>query len=70
MGRVGTGKSTIAKQLRAELDWPIFSSDQIRKTLAGVPLTRRTAAERRDEVYSTQMTEQTYRRRTRYIGLL
>jgi aminoglycoside phosphotransferase family enzyme/predicted kinase len=60
MGRVGTGKTTVARQLATELDWPIFSSDRIRKTLAGIPLTGRTAIERRDEVYSEQMTEQTY----------
>src|SRR5947199_2338080 len=30
MGRVGTGKSTIAKRLASELDWPVFSSDETR----------------------------------------
>src|SRR5438132_2490565 len=34
MGRVGTGKTTVAKELGSELDWPVFSSDHIRKTLA------------------------------------
>jgi uncharacterized protein len=62
MGRVGTGKTTVARQLGSELDWPVFSSDEIRKTLVGVPLTERTAAERRGEVYSERMTEQTYHR--------
>jgi len=61
MGRVGTGKTTVAKQLASELDWPIFSSDKIRKTLAGVPLAERTAPELRQKIYSEQMTEQTYR---------
>ena len=61
MGRVGTGKTTVARQLGIELDWPVFSSDQIRKMLAGIPWTERTATERRDEVYSEQMTEQTYK---------
>jgi predicted kinase len=61
MGRVGTGKTTVARQLGIPLDWPVFSSDQIRKTLAGIPFAERTAAERRDEVYSEQMTEQTYK---------
>lgn len=61
MGRVGVGKTTVARQLGVELDWPVFSSDQIRKTLAGIPLTERTATERRGEVYSEQMTEQTYK---------
>src|SRR5439155_4697400 len=62
MGRVGTGKTTVAKQLGSELDWPVFSSDQIRKTLASVPLTERTAAELRDKVYSERRTEQTYKK--------
>src|SRR5207248_4222445 len=61
IGRVGTGKSTVARELGNELNWPVFSSDQIRKTLAGVPLTRRTPARKRAEVYSRQMTGQTYK---------
>ena len=60
MGRIGTGKSTVAKQLASELDWPVFSSDEIRKTLAGVPLDVRTAPELRDKVYSDEMTDRTY----------
>jgi uncharacterized protein len=62
MGRVGTGKSTIAKRLARELNWPLFSSDEIRKTLAGVPLSQRTPAELRTKTYSARMTQQTYRR--------
>src|SRR6266480_2678243 len=61
IGRVGTGKSTVAREMGNELNWPVFSSDQIRKTLAGVPLTRRTPARKRAEVYSRQMTAQTYK---------
>src|SRR5438034_10621031 len=56
MGRVGAGKTTIAKQLASELGWRIFSSDEIRKTLAGVPLTERTLSELRDRLYADQMT--------------
>jgi hypothetical protein len=62
MGRVGTGKTTVARRLGSELDWPIFSSDEIRKMLAGVPLTERTPREQRDKVYSAQMTKQTYKK--------
>ena len=61
MGRVGTGKSTVARQLGSELDWPVFSSDRIRKTLAGVPVTERTTPELRDKVYSEQLSDQTYK---------
>jgi predicted kinase len=62
MGRVGTGKSTVAKRLAGELDWPVFSSDEIRKTLAGVPLTQRSPPELRNKIYSPQMTRRTYRK--------
>ena len=62
MGRVATGKSTIAKQLASKLDWPVFSSDEIRKTLAGVPLAQRTPPEIRAKIYSSQMTRRTYTR--------
>ncbi len=62
MGGVGTGKSTIAKRLASELDWPVFSSDEIRKTLAGVPLTQRTPSELRAKIYSARMTQKTYRK--------
>jgi uncharacterized protein len=43
------------------LDWPVFSSDEIRKTFAGVPLTRRTPSELRNKIYSLQMSRRTYR---------
>jgi len=66
MGRVGTGKTTVANQLASELDWPIFSSDKIRKTLAGARLAERTASELREKIYSDEMTEQTYRELLRH----
>jgi uncharacterized protein len=62
MGRVGTGKSTIAKRLASQLDWPVFSSDETRKTLTGVPLTQRTPSELRAKIYSARMTQKTYRK--------
>jgi aminoglycoside phosphotransferase family enzyme/predicted kinase len=60
MGRVGAGKSTVARELGNELGWLVFSSDEIRKTLAGIPLTQRTPEQWRDQVYSPQMTARTY----------
>ena len=60
MGRIATGKSTVAKLLAREFGWPVFSSDRIRKTLAGIPLTKRTAPALRGRVYSEEVSEQTY----------
>ena len=60
MGRIATGKSSVARQLGQELDWPVFSSDRIRKTLAKVPLTTRTAPELRAKLYSQKMSARTY----------
>jgi hypothetical protein len=60
MGRIATGKSTVAKLLAHEFGWPAFSSDRTRKTLAGIPLTKRTAPELRGRVYSEKVSKQTY----------
>jgi predicted kinase len=60
MGRIASGKTTLARTLAGELDWPAFSSDEIRKTFAGVPLRERTVPEQRAEVYSESMTQRTY----------
>jgi aminoglycoside phosphotransferase family enzyme/predicted kinase len=60
MGRIASGKSTLAEALAAELGWALFSSDRMRKTAAGVPLYERGNDIARSELYSTAMTEQTY----------
>lgn len=60
MGPVASGKSSVAQQLASELGFPIFSSDRIRKILANVPLTKWTAKDERERVYSDQMTTRTY----------
>ena len=61
MGGIGTGKTTIAKQLAWELGWPVFSSDRIRKKLAGTKPTERTTSNLREKLYSEAMTDLTYR---------
>ncbi len=60
MGRVGSGKSTLARALGRELGWEVFSSDRIRKELAGVPLYARGRASERRRLYSPAMTTRTY----------
>jgi len=60
MGGTGSGKSTLARSLGTELNWPVFSSDRIRKKLAGVPLYERGSKKARSRLYSSEMTEKTY----------
>ena len=60
MGRVASGKSTLAAAMSRELGWPLVSSDELRKTLAGVPLHQRGDAQSRKSLYAPGMTECTY----------
>jgi len=62
MGRVGTGKSTLAGCLGETLGIRSYSSDRIRKTLAGLPLSKRPSPSRREQLYSSDMSKKTYRK--------
>ncbi|HLR24914.1 MAG TPA: AAA family ATPase [Fodinibius sp.] len=61
MGRIATGKSTLAKYLSDKLDIRRFSSDRTRKTMMGLPLDQRPEASKRKELYSPKMSRKTYR---------
>lgn len=60
MGRIATGKSTIASELSNKLNIYRYSSDRIRKRLMGVPLAERTNASKREQMYSKEMSLKTY----------
>jgi uncharacterized protein len=61
MGRIASGKSTLARSLADELEWQIFSSDEFRKRLARVPLYQRLAeGTRKQHLYGAEMTKKTY----------
>ena len=60
MGRIASGKSTLAQALGAELGWEVYSSDRIRKETAGLPLHERSNADARKRLYSPAMTAQVY----------
>ena len=60
MGRIGTGKSTIAKHLGKTLNVDVYSSDRIRKEMAGLPLHERTPTKERNKLYSADMSRKTY----------
>src|SRR5208282_414110 len=60
MGRAASGKSTLARSLGRELDWEVFSSDYLRKNIAGVPPYKRCGPAIRRRLYSKAMTRKTY----------
>jgi aminoglycoside phosphotransferase family enzyme/predicted kinase len=62
MGRIASGKSTLAHALGAELGWEVYSSDYLRKKMAGFPLYERSSAAARKRLYSAAMTKKTYER--------
>ena len=62
MGPIASGKSTLAHALGAELGWEVYSSDYVRKKMAGFPLYERSGAAARRRLYSAAMTEDTYDR--------
>lgn len=64
MGRVGSGKSTLSRRINAELELHYSASDVIRKTMAGMPLSKRTPSSKRSQLYSDKMTDRTYSKLT------
>jgi predicted kinase len=59
-GLMGTGKSTLALALHAELGWKLCSSDMIRKQLAQIDPTQPRADAFDQGLYSAQWTARTY----------
>jgi aminoglycoside phosphotransferase family enzyme/predicted kinase len=61
MGRIASGKSTLARSLGRELAWDVFSSDILRKRFAGVPLNKRVSDPAgKQRLYAENMTNKTY----------
>lgn len=61
MGQVASGKSTLAGQAAEMLNINRYSSDSVRKKLAGLPLAERASESDRNRIYRDDMTEQTYK---------
>jgi len=59
-GRIGSGKTTLARALDGELGWEVISSDRVRKEMAGFPLFERSSEAARSRLYSAAMTAKTY----------
>lgn len=59
-GVIGTGKSTVANMIAAELNANVYSSDVTRKEIAGMSPTDRDKEGYGRGIYSPEITEQTY----------
>ncbi|QSR89407.1 AAA family ATPase [Methylacidiphilum caldifontis] len=60
MGKVATGKSFLAEHIANRLGWKVFSSDRIRKEIAGIDPFKRTGPLERQKIYSKEMSKKTY----------
>lgn len=60
MGRVASGKSTLARALGHEMGWDVLSSDRLRKEIANAPLCERGDTAQRERLYSRAMSDRTY----------
>jgi aminoglycoside phosphotransferase family enzyme/predicted kinase len=61
MGRVASGKSTLAKQVADELNIQRYSSDILRKEQADQPLKIRTLSQKREKLYRKEVSDSIYR---------
>jgi hypothetical protein len=59
-GLMGTGKTSLARALAQKTRWPVISSDETRKALAGIPPTARKWASFGKDLYSKTMSRKTY----------
>jgi hypothetical protein len=61
-GLMGTGKTTIAKELAETNGWELISSDTVRKELAGIPSTQHQYEKWGKGIYSSEFSRKTYER--------
>ncbi len=61
-GGPGVGKSVLAQGLSEQLRWPVLSSDETRKALAGVPADEHRFASPGEGLYDPETTDRTYER--------
>ena len=60
-GLMGVGKTTLAQALAKARDWPVISSDRVRKDLAGLSPTTPARFEFGQGIYREDFSRQTYR---------
>jgi aminoglycoside phosphotransferase family enzyme/predicted kinase len=62
LGLMGTGKTSLAKELSKRTGWPLFSSDETRKILVGISPTSRKWESFGKGIYSETISRKTYRK--------
>ena len=68
-GLMGTGKTTLARDLGEALGWPVIHSDAVRKTLAGLTPTTPTPVEFGKGIYDENFSRRTYEEMRCQAGL-
>lgn len=59
-GLMGTGKTTLARELGRALGWPVLHSDAVRKTMAGLTPTTRMPEKFGEGIYSKDFSQGMY----------
>ncbi len=67
-GLMGTGKTTLARELGAALGWPVLHSDAVRKNLAGLTPTTRMPLKFGEGIYSKDFSKGMYAEMRRLAG--
>ncbi len=67
-GLMGTGKTTLARELGVALGWPVVHSDAVRKTLAGLTPTTPTPTAFGQGIYDENFSKRTYEEMRRQAG--
>ncbi len=59
-GLIASGKTTLAQALGQSQGWPVVHSDMVRKTLVGIPATRRIEVPYGQGIYAPDISGRTY----------
>ncbi len=67
-GLIASGKTTLARALAKNQGWPVFHSDMVRKSLMGIPSTRRVEVPYGQGIYAPEISGRTYQEMFRQAG--
>jgi uncharacterized protein len=67
-GLIASGKTTLARALSQSRGYPVVHSDMVRKTLVGIPATRRVEVPYGQGIYASDISGRTYQEMFRQAG--